>query len=130
MPYQELCTTLNNFSETHGPVFFKFHVVFSFKRGLKIYANDHGPLSKMATLTTLLLQLLICDLCSYLQPGKKKKFINKKEAVSFHLVHRSQKDPLQASEEASKHVLVPGSGNVCKSESLLILVMLNKLRSS
>lgn len=40
-------------------------------------------------------------------PSRKKKFINKKEAVTFHLVHRSQKDPLQASEEASKHVLVP-----------------------
>ena len=32
--------------------------------------------------------------------------------MTFHLVHRSQKDPLQASEEASKHVLVPEVGNV------------------
>ncbi|OWF46212.1 protein LTV1 homolog [Mizuhopecten yessoensis] len=39
-------------------------------------------------------------------PGKKKPFIDKKNAVTFHLVHRSQKDPLQASEEASKHVLL------------------------
>lgn len=40
-------------------------------------------------------------------PGKKKKpFIDKKNAVTFHLVHRSQKDPLQASEDASKHVLL------------------------
>lgn len=38
---------------------------------------------------------------------KKKQFIDKKNAITFHLVHRSQKDPLQASEEASKHVLVP-----------------------
>ncbi|KAL5021125.1 hypothetical protein ScPMuIL_000280 [Solemya velum] len=38
-------------------------------------------------------------------PGKKKKFIDKKNAVTFHLVHRSQKDPLQASDDASKHVL-------------------------
>lgn len=43
-----------------------------------------------------------------LQPVRKKKqFIDKKNAITFHLVHRSQKDPLQASEEASKHVLVP-----------------------
>lgn len=51
-------------------------------------------------------------------PGKKKKFINKKEAVTFHLVHRSQKDPLQASEEASKHVLVPDIGKDAEQERL------------
>lgn len=39
--------------------------------------------------------------------GKKKKFIDKKSAVSFHLVHRSQRDPLQAADEAPEHVLVP-----------------------
>lgn len=40
--------------------------------------------------------------------GKKKKpFIDKKSAHSFQLVHRSQKDPLQADEESSKHVLLP-----------------------
>lgn len=38
---------------------------------------------------------------------KKKKFIDKKNAVSFHLVHRSQRDPLQASDEASQRVLLP-----------------------
>lgn len=38
---------------------------------------------------------------------KKKKFIDKKNAITFHLVHRSQQDPLVASEDASKHVLVP-----------------------
>lgn len=37
---------------------------------------------------------------------KKKKFINKKESITFTLVHRSQKDPLLVSEGASKHVLV------------------------
>ncbi|XP_060072286.1 protein LTV1 homolog [Ylistrum balloti] len=42
-------------------------------------------------------------------PGRKKPFIDKKNAVTFHLVHRSQKDPLQASEEASKHVLLQAS---------------------
>ncbi|KAK3612684.1 hypothetical protein CHS0354_042210 [Potamilus streckersoni] len=43
-------------------------------------------------------------------PGKKKKkFIDKKNAVTFHLVHRSQRDPLQASDEASQHVLLPVS---------------------
>ncbi|XP_045159962.1 protein LTV1 homolog [Mercenaria mercenaria] len=39
---------------------------------------------------------------------KKKQFIDKKNAITFHLVHRSQQDPLVASEDASKHVLVPG----------------------
>ncbi|KAH3696116.1 protein LTV1 homolog isoform X2 [Dreissena polymorpha] len=41
-------------------------------------------------------------------PGRKKQFINKKEAITFHLVHRSQKDPLLVSDEASQHVLVQG----------------------
>lgn len=39
--------------------------------------------------------------------GKKKRFIDKKNAVSFRLVHRSQRDPLQADEDSSKHVLLP-----------------------
>ncbi|XP_071965271.1 protein LTV1 homolog [Antedon mediterranea] len=40
-------------------------------------------------------------------PGKKKKkFIDKNKAVSFHLVHRSQKDPLQADEDINKFVLL------------------------
>ncbi|EDO32402.1 predicted protein [Nematostella vectensis] len=40
--------------------------------------------------------------------GKKKKpFIDKKTAHSFQVVHRSQKDPLQADEDSSKRVLVP-----------------------
>ncbi|XP_076847904.1 protein LTV1 homolog [Brachyhypopomus gauderio] len=38
---------------------------------------------------------------------KKKAFICKKNAVSFHLVHRSQKDPLAADEKAPQHVLLP-----------------------
>uniref|UniRef100_A0A671QFT2 Protein LTV1 homolog n=1 Tax=Sinocyclocheilus anshuiensis TaxID=1608454 RepID=A0A671QFT2_9TELE len=38
---------------------------------------------------------------------KKKAFISKKNAVSFHLVHRSQKDPLAADETAPQHVLLP-----------------------
>ncbi|KAK2909320.1 hypothetical protein QQF64_000556 [Cirrhinus molitorella] len=40
---------------------------------------------------------------------KKKPFINKKNAVSFHLVHRSQKDPLAADEKAPQHVLLPAA---------------------
>lgn len=40
---------------------------------------------------------------------KKKAFINKKSAVSFHLVHRSQKDPLAADETAPQHVLLPAA---------------------
>ncbi|XP_078317065.1 protein LTV1 homolog [Crassostrea virginica] len=49
-------------------------------------------------------------------PAKKKKFIDKKNAVTFHLVHRSQRDPLQAKEESSKHVLIPAEKNVINKE--------------
>lgn len=42
-----------------------------------------------------------------LQPKKVKKFIDKKNAVSFHLVHRSQQDPLAADERAPQKVLLP-----------------------
>nr|CAG4641818.1 EOG090X08PQ [Eurycercus lamellatus] len=38
---------------------------------------------------------------------KSKKFIDKKSAVTFNLVHRSQKDPLAADEKAPQRVLVP-----------------------
>ncbi|KAJ3614208.1 hypothetical protein NHX12_017783 [Muraenolepis orangiensis] len=38
---------------------------------------------------------------------KKKSFIVKKDAVTFHLVHRSQRDPLAADEKAPQHVLLP-----------------------
>nr|SVE74273.1 EOG090X08PQ [Daphnia barbata] len=38
---------------------------------------------------------------------KTKKFIDKKNAVTFNLVHRSQKDPLAADETAPQRVLVP-----------------------
>lgn len=40
---------------------------------------------------------------------KKKAFIDKKKAVTFHLVHRSQKDPLAADETAPQHVLLPAT---------------------
>ncbi|CAL1677989.1 unnamed protein product [Lasius platythorax] len=39
--------------------------------------------------------------------GKTKKFIDKKNSVTFHLAHRSQKDPLVADETAPQRVLVP-----------------------
>ncbi|XP_043802292.1 protein LTV1 homolog [Apis laboriosa] len=39
--------------------------------------------------------------------GKTKKFIDKKNSVTFHLVHRSQRDPLIADETAPQRVLVP-----------------------
>ncbi|XP_043525037.1 protein LTV1 homolog isoform X2 [Frieseomelitta varia] len=39
--------------------------------------------------------------------GKTKKFIDRKNSVTFHLVHRSQKDPLIADERAPERVLVP-----------------------
>ncbi|XP_067901684.1 protein LTV1 homolog isoform X2 [Heterodontus francisci] len=38
---------------------------------------------------------------------KKKPFIQKKSSVTFHLVHRSQKDPLVADENAPQRVLLP-----------------------
>uniref|UniRef100_A0A8C9RW76 Protein LTV1 homolog n=1 Tax=Scleropages formosus TaxID=113540 RepID=A0A8C9RW76_SCLFO len=38
---------------------------------------------------------------------KKKAFIDKKKAVTFHLVHRSQRDPLAADETAPQRVLLP-----------------------
>ncbi|XP_074521632.1 protein LTV1 homolog [Halichoeres trimaculatus] len=42
-------------------------------------------------------------------PRKKKSFIEKKKAVTFHLVHRSQRDPLAADEKAPQHVLLPAA---------------------
>uniref|UniRef100_H3CLD4 Protein LTV1 homolog n=1 Tax=Tetraodon nigroviridis TaxID=99883 RepID=H3CLD4_TETNG len=42
-------------------------------------------------------------------PRKKKSFIEKKKAVTFHLVHRSQRDPLAADEKAPQHVLLPAT---------------------
>lgn len=39
--------------------------------------------------------------------GRKKKFIDKKKAVTFSLVHRSQQDPLAADQDAPQMVLVP-----------------------
>ncbi|NXN50522.1 LTV1 protein, partial [Rynchops niger] len=38
---------------------------------------------------------------------KKKHFIDKKKAVTFHLVHRSQRDPLAADDTAPQRVLLP-----------------------
>ncbi|GBP67422.1 Protein LTV1 homolog [Eumeta japonica] len=40
-------------------------------------------------------------------PKTKKKFIDRKNAVTFNLVHRSQRDPLVADETAPQRVLVP-----------------------
>ncbi|XP_045540465.1 protein LTV1 homolog isoform X2 [Papilio machaon] len=40
-------------------------------------------------------------------PKTKKKFIDRKKAVTFNLVHRSQRDPLIADETAPQRVLVP-----------------------
>lgn len=49
--------------------------------------------------------------------GKTRKFIDKKNSVTFHLVHRSQKDPLIADETAPQRVLVPvGSTQAAKHE--------------
>ncbi|KAM6971992.1 protein LTV1 homolog [Aplochiton taeniatus] len=43
---------------------------------------------------------------------KKKSFIEKKKAVTFHLVHRSQRDPLAADENAPQHVLLPAKADL------------------
>ncbi|CAK9794762.1 Protein LTV1 homolog [Anthophora quadrimaculata] len=49
--------------------------------------------------------------------GKTRKFIDKKNSVTFHLVHRSQKDPLIADETAPQRVLVPvGNAQAAKLE--------------
>ncbi|CAH1738181.1 unnamed protein product [Aphis gossypii] len=40
-------------------------------------------------------------------PKNKRKFIEKKNSVTFHVVHRSQHDPLVTDETAPQHVLVP-----------------------
>ncbi|XP_023952700.2 protein LTV1 homolog [Bicyclus anynana] len=45
-------------------------------------------------------------------PKTKKKFIDRKKAVTFNLVHRSQRDPLVADESAPQRVLVPVNANV------------------
>lgn len=37
----------------------------------------------------------------------KKKFIDKKKAITFQLVHRSQHDPLIVDDTVGEHVLVP-----------------------
>lgn len=41
------------------------------------------------------------------QGRKKHPFIDKKKAITFRLVNRSQQDPLVADEKAPQHVLVP-----------------------
>ncbi|KAL4236880.1 Protein ltv1 [Mactra antiquata] len=44
-------------------------------------------------------------------PSKKKKpFIDKKKAITFHLVHRSQQDPLLVCDDGTELVLVPETG--------------------
>lgn len=51
-------------------------------------------------------------------PNKKKKFIDKKNSVTFHLVHRSQRDPLQASDDAASHVLISADDKKRKEEQV------------
>ena len=48
---------------------------------------------------------------------KKRQFIDKKKAQKFTLVHRSQRDPLQADEESSQRVLVPVGSEATYNES-------------
>ena len=44
---------------------------------------------------------------SFQPKGKVKKFIDKKNSVTFQLVHRSQKDPLAADEDAPQRIFMP-----------------------
>ncbi|VEN33628.1 unnamed protein product [Callosobruchus maculatus] len=46
----------------------------------------------------------------------KLKKIDKKKAVTFQLVHRSQQDPLIADEDAPQRVLVPIEGKEAKKD--------------
>ncbi|XP_059473693.1 protein LTV1 homolog [Neocloeon triangulifer] len=48
----------------------------------------------------------------------KKKFIDKKKAITFQVVHRSQKDPLAADEDAPQRVLMPMAGKSAKPEEV------------
>ncbi|KPJ08097.1 Protein LTV1-like [Papilio machaon] len=50
---------------------------------------------------------IILKIISFQAPKTKKKFIDRKKAVTFNLVHRSQRDPLIADETAPQRVLVP-----------------------
>ncbi len=62
-------------------------------------------------------------ICFSSQPVKKKKqFINKKNAVTFHLVHRSQRDPLQADEDAPQRVLLPAQAAEDPVSLILVIV--------
>lgn len=47
----------------------------------------------------------------HIQVRKKRPFIDKKKAITFRLVNRSQQDPLIADEKAPQHVLVPVSSS-------------------
>ena len=48
-------------------------------------------------------------------PKKKKKFIDKKKAAHFYVVHRSQQDPLYNDPESSNLVLQPVNAAAHKS---------------
>lgn len=54
-----------------------------------------------------------------LKPKNKKKFIEKKNSVTFHVVHRSQHDPLIADETAPQRVLVPQQPSKSKKVSIV-----------
>ncbi|XP_054288619.1 protein LTV1 homolog [Macrosteles quadrilineatus] len=49
-------------------------------------------------------------------PKTKKKWIDKKNAVTFHLVHRSQQDPLAADDSAPQRVLLAAPSSQSKSK--------------
>lgn len=73
--------------------------------------------------------MLIILMYFFLQP-KSKKFIDRKHSVTFHLVHRSQQDPLTADETAPQRVLLPVTEKPkvvcgCFNELLIIIIYFN-----
>jgi protein LTV1 len=50
--------------------------------------------------------------------GKKKRFIDKKTAETFHVVHRSQRDPNIDDPASSKFVLVSAKDGAFRGDSL------------
>lgn len=62
------------------------------------------------------------------QAKGKKKFIDKKSAVTFQLVHRSQHDPLVTDETAPQHVLVQSEGDAAKKAAVAARTQANSVQ--
>lgn len=80
-------------------VFCGFHSILNTKIHLKLLKMVHN--NTLSKVTSSFNKLIFS-----FQPKTKKKFIDKKTSVTFHLVHRSQQDPLITDETAPQHVLL------------------------